>query len=225
MRNFSDSQRLPFIRPKTRGELPHLYKEGGTYFVTFRLFDAIIPRKERAVVRPRMGDCDDFDDLLCLLEDYDPPIRLGSCLLFLHAAAEVVQNALRYFDGQRYELITWCVMPNHVHTIFTPMNGHQPDGILHSWKSYTSHAINKLLNRSGTLWERESFDHLIRSMGSLERLIRYTEANPVEAGLCGHADEWPFSSASHTLMQDMQAGCPDQNRHAKEQAGRPHHKK
>jgi putative transposase len=191
--SFTDPKRHAFVRPKSRGELPHLYREGGTYFVTFRLFDAVVPREMRS---PSVEHAPEFDAPERLLEDYDPPITLGSCLLARRPVAELVQNAFRHFDGDRYELLAWCVMPNHVHVIFVPLGGHQPSDILHSWKSFTSHAINKLLGRSGALWERESFDHLVRSMRSLERFIRYTEQNPVAAGLCDTALAWPFSSRS-----------------------------
>jgi hypothetical protein len=39
---FVDPRELPYVRCTTRGELPHLFKDGCTFFVTFRLFDAVI---------------------------------------------------------------------------------------------------------------------------------------------------------------------------------------
>jgi putative transposase len=190
---FMDANKIGFARPRSRGELPHLYKDGGTYFVTFRLFDAVVPK---ALRNRDTGPNSDFDDPAKLLADYDPPITLGTCLLARREVAELVRNALLHFDAERYELIAWCVMPNHVHVVFAPLGGHEPDRILHSWKSFTAHAVNKLMNRAGALWERESFDHLVRSVRSLERIVRYTEQNPVVAGLCGEARQWPFSSAA-----------------------------
>ena len=109
--------------------------------------------------------------------------------------AEVVQNALRFFHTQRYDLAAWCVMPNHAHAVVTPLVPHTPSGILHSWKSYTSHRINDTLGRLGTLWERESFDHLIRSVDDFEGFVSYVENNPVVAGLCEKPEDWPWSSA------------------------------
>jgi REP element-mobilizing transposase RayT len=130
-----------------------------------------------------------------LLEDYDPPITLGSCLLRQPVNAELVANAIRFFDKKRYELPAWCVMPNHVHAIVSPYAGHSLGKILHSWKSFTSHELKKLLNREGSTWERESFDHLVRSEKSLEAFVEYVEQNPVKAGLVRRAEDWPFSSA------------------------------
>ena len=55
--------------------------------------------------------------------------------------------------------------------------------------------INELLDRSGKLWQRESFDHIVRTVEHLDRFVEYIEQNPVVAGLCEHAEEWEFSSA------------------------------
>ena len=187
---------------RSRGELPHLYKPGGTYFVTFRLADAVVPAAQRmrgnAAQRRQPIDPIDPADLVA---GYDPSLTLGSCTLRDRRVATLVQNALLHFDRRRYDLLGWCVMPNHVHSVFTPLGGHAPDEILHSWKSFTAHEANRLLGRSGAFWERESFDHLVRSVASLERFILYVELNPVVAGLCGNAEDWEFSSARCSVLR------------------------
>ena len=192
----------PLAPIRSRGELPHLYKPGATYFVTFRLADAVIPAAERRPLHaPEACQSIDLLDPAEIVGAYDPPITLGSCALGDHRVATVVQNAMLHFDRQRYDLLAWCVMPNHVHSVFTPLAGSAPDGILHSWKSFTAHQVNRLLARSGSFWERESFDHLVRSIASLERFIRYVEQNPVVAGLCERAENWAFSSARCSLLK------------------------
>ena len=127
----------------------------------------------------------------------EPPLRLGSCVLTRPELARAIEDSLRHFHEQRYLLSAWCVMPNHVHAVFTPLGGHDPSDILHSWKSYTAHEANKRLQTSGTFWERESFDHLIRNMEQFEGFVRYVERNPVEAGLCTSPEDWPYSSCSY----------------------------
>lgn len=184
------------VKPRSRGELPHLYKDGCIYFVTFRLWDAIVPLHERLQRTPSQADCDNPEALIDL---FDPPLQLGSCLLGRPEIARIIEHSLQFFDKERYELVAWCIMPNHVHVIVAPLSHHLSD-ILHAWKSFTSHSVNKMLGRSGTLWERESFDHLIRSMRSLDRLITYTEANPVAAGLCPAPEDWPYSSAKRVVQ-------------------------
>jgi REP element-mobilizing transposase RayT len=188
---------------RSRGELPHLYKEGGSYFVTFRLWDAIIPREQRdhwhelqrlAMQQPRLNDRLFVERIA---EATEPALRRGSCLLEREEAAHIVHDSLLHFDQERYELAAWCVMPNHVHVAYTALAGFAPDEIHHSWKSYSAHEINKAVGRTGTLWERESFDHLIRSIEHYEAFIQYIEANPVVAGFCARAEDWPYSSAAH----------------------------
>ena len=125
----------------------------------------------------------------------EPPLRLGSCMLAKPEVALLVENSLKHFHQERYDLHAWCVMPNHIHVVYTCRGEFAPDSIHHSWKSYTAHKINKLLKRSGAFWERESFDHLIRSVEDLEWFIEYTEQNPVAAGLCTLSGNWRWSSA------------------------------
>jgi len=124
----------------------------------------------------------------------EPPLTSGSCLLKIPQAAKIVQKALLFFEGKRYYLSAWCIMPNHIHLILAPIGEHRLSEILHSLKSYTSNQINKALGRKGPLWERESFDHLIRSTDPYEKFISYIELNPVEAGLCQKPEDWAYSS-------------------------------
>src|SRR5262245_55899719 len=82
----------------------------------------------------------------------------GSCFLQDPRIAEVVQNNLLHFDGERYHLHAWCVMPNHVHVLFTPVSHWELSRIVQSWKSYTAHEGNKILQRSGEFWQPEPYD-------------------------------------------------------------------
>lgn len=107
----------------------------------------------------------------------------GSAILTAHGA--VVADALKYFDGQRYQLDAWCVMPNHVHVLICVPGRAELDRILHSWKSFTAHQIGL-----GVIWQREYFDRIVRGGDELERLRQYIRANPLRAGLM----DWPFVS-------------------------------
>ncbi|MCZ7637771.1 MAG: transposase [Verrucomicrobia bacterium] len=176
---------------RSRGELPHLFKPGGTYFVTYRLWDAVVPADERPTT-PEPSP----DDPEAVAAYYEPPLRAGSCVLGRPEVAGIVIEALEHFDGQRYALHAWCVMPNHVHVVVTPADGHGLSAILHTWKSFTAKAVNRVLGRTGALWERESFDHLVRSFASFRKLVDYTVNNPVKAGWCAQPEEWAFSSVS-----------------------------
>jgi REP element-mobilizing transposase RayT len=104
------------------------------------------------------------------------------------SVAAIVVNALRHFDGNRYQLFSWCVMPNHVHVVFQLMADETLERILHSWKSYSSKKANEFLARSGEFWQREYYDRLIRGEGEFQRAMRYIGENPKKARLEG----WPW---------------------------------
>jgi len=48
------------------------------------------------------------------------------------------------------------------------------------------------IHRSGPLWQKEFFDHLIRSNESYHLKWEYAKENPVRAGLVKESDEWPW---------------------------------
>jgi REP element-mobilizing transposase RayT len=119
----------------------------------------------------------------------------GECLLRRPEIAVVVENALLHFDRQRYRLLAWYVMPNHVHALIETTEGWPLDGVLHSWKSFTSHEANRILQRQGEIWQREYLDRYIRNAEHFEAALRYIEENPVKAGLARIMTDWPWSSA------------------------------
>jgi len=119
----------------------------------------------------------------------------GRCWLSQPEIAETAENALLFFEGQRYGLEAWVVMPNHVHALFTPMAGHSFSEILHSWESYTSNEANRLLGRSGEFWFPDYYDRFIRDERHFARAVEYIEMNPVAAGLCLRPEDWPYGSA------------------------------
>ncbi len=120
----------------------------------------------------------------------------GACVLARPELAAIVEAALRHFDGSRYRLHAWVIMPNHVHALITPLAGHTLSDILHSWKSYSAKQINKQLGQTGQFWQEEYFDRMIRDETHFAAVVDYIENNPVKAGLCAKPDDWRFSSAS-----------------------------
>ena len=194
-----------------RGKLPHLKKEGAVYFVTFRLGDSLpaheiarlkherqaVLEQARAAKSPLAWHeeqqllawyCDQVEALL--------DAGRGACWMRKPEVADLVAGAMKFFHGQRYELRAWVVMPNHVHVVVWPMPGHTLSEILHSWKSYTSKAANKLLHRVvQPFWQAESFDHWVRDDEEHARLVMYVENNPVKAGFCARPEQCLRTSA------------------------------
>ena len=100
----------------------------------------------------------------------------------------MVASAIRHFDGDRYRLFAWCVMPNHVHAVLQPLGTWNLAQILHSWKSFTAQRANALLNRSGAFWQREYYDRMLRDGKEFLRAVEYVGRNPEKAGL----NDWPW---------------------------------
>jgi len=119
----------------------------------------------------------------------------GNCFLHDPRIARLVEDQLLHFDGERYRLLAWVVMPNHVHVLIETFPGHSLSAILHAWKSYTAKVANGLLGRQGPFWHPEYFDRAIRDERHLLAAIKYIHDNPVKAGLVEQVDDWPFSSA------------------------------
>ena len=108
---------------------------------------------------------------------------IGACWLRNPELSAIVENALRHFDGDRYLLGSYVIMPNHVHVLVRPTMEHKLPDILQSWKSFTAKEANKSLGRSGGFWQDESFDHIVRDEQQLQKFSRYIEENPLKAGL------------------------------------------
>src|ERR1700674_4018866 len=80
---------------------------------------------------------------------------------------ETVAGALRHFDAERYQLIGFVVMNDHVHVVVTPLGTHRLDAIVQSWKSYTANRLQRSHQREGAVWQHEYFDRVIRDEGEL----------------------------------------------------------
>ena len=119
----------------------------------------------------------------------------GECFLKDPMVAKLVQDSLLKFDGDRYNLFAWCVMPNHEHAMMTRSESHELETIMQAHKSYTAHEANKLLRRKGRFWMDEYFDRYVRNQDHFYNALRYIENNPVRTRLCAKPSDWPFSSA------------------------------
>lgn len=195
-----------------RRHLPHFQPPGATLFVTFRLVgsipqvilrellverervDAILDRIADPIERDRRADLEER----CLFARWDAALdtaQQGPFWLRDSHIATLVAESLHHRDGQVYTLDAYCIMPNHVHLICTPLP--KPDGtyhalaaILHSLKRYMARQANELLGRKGQFWQHENYDRVVRDEDELHRIIAYVMNNPVKAGLVATWEEW-----------------------------------
>jgi REP element-mobilizing transposase RayT len=173
--------------------LPHWRQSGATYYVTFRLADSMPQEKLRELTleqgewrkrhpEPRSPSVvAEYHRLFSEKVEQWLDAGAGSCVLREPDAAKIVADTLKHFDGQRYRLGEWVVMPNHVHLLVTPLPQHELSDILHSWKSFTANKINERFHRTGTLWQHESYDHIVRDDDELHRIEQYIRDNPAKA--------------------------------------------
>jgi REP element-mobilizing transposase RayT len=180
----------PSFLIRSRGRLPHWELDDATYFITFRLKDSLpldVVRRLRSerqrLIRTATNPAERAEIDRLFFNEFDGELDRGGGSCFLSEHAGVIADALRFFDGSRYELLAWCVMPNHVHVLIHLMRGSDLSRVVHSWKSYTSHQIGK-----GEIWQAEYFDRIVRDARELRRVIRYVRGNPTKAGL----RDWPW---------------------------------
>ena len=192
----------------SRGYLPHVKREGTSYFVTFRLADSL-PREvllrfeqEHAGALRRLPANTPAE----AVEEINRELRRkieryldqghGECHLRRPDIADLTAEALRHYDGIQYQLDDWVVMPNHVHVVLWPKPNFTLSEILKGRKRHSARQANLILGLTGeTFWQRESYDHWIRNDEEKSRIRRYIRMNPVKAGLCKAPEEWKWSSA------------------------------
>jgi putative transposase len=104
--------------------------------------------------------------------------------------ADLMQIGLRYFDGDRYDLQAWCIMPNHVHVLLVTAPNVLLGQIVKTWKSQATRLINAKTISSGPIFARDYFDRYIRNSLQMNRAIAYIEHNPINAGLCQTREDW-----------------------------------
>lgn len=180
----------------SRGYLPHFEHEEVCQFVTFGLRDAfpketllrmnedlkLLPDNERSHYRRRT--------LERVLDQGH-----GERLFDRPELASLVEDSIRFFHNEKYSLEAWVVMPNHVHVLFECHPGHSLSEVIHSWKSFTSKEIGKLIGRPGTIWQEDYWDRFIRNAEHYQNCVHYIAQNPVKAGLCTCAEQWKWGSA------------------------------
>ena len=185
----------------SRGYLPHFDSNEVIQHVTFHLADSL-PKEVVAQLVVEIQQLDSEHQkiekrrLLEALVDAGH----GACWLRRPDCAQVVQDALLHFDGDRYRIIAWVVMPNHVHALFQTVDGWSMNSVVGSWKTFTANAIGRIVRHSDTplphVCHPEFWDRFIRDQNHFASALDYIHNNPVKAGLAAHPEDWPWSSAS-----------------------------
>lgn len=187
--------------------LPHWQQNGTLTFITFRADDSLPKHviEEWKSEQRRLLREHGIDPLVagwkqqllkfpkeiqneirnCLSEKWHNDLDAchGKCILRQPMLAKIVAESLHKFDGNRYELTDFIIMPNHVHLLAAFAVAASILKQCESWKHFTARQINRTLGRTGRLWQQDGFDHLVRSESQFDWLRNYLAQNPVKAGL------------------------------------------
>ncbi|MBI5395907.1 MAG: transposase [Verrucomicrobia bacterium] len=216
MRFFDPYDRIAIIGRK----LPHWSQAGTICFITWRTHDSI----PKAVLEEWLADRDrwlvshgilpSMPDWNARLAQLSPALIAefhntlsarwqdsldachGECVLRRPELAEIVSKSLLHFDGDRYAMLDFVVMPNHVHLLATFSDEEAMLAQCESWKHFMATQINKRLGGSGRFWQQDAFDHLVRHEAQFERLRQYIAENPSKAKL--KAGEFVHYSNPHS---------------------------
>jgi len=217
-----------------RRRLPHFDKPNAIYFVTSCLHGSIpakglkdIEDYRKALKKSSSANVDDSKQsqttqwkLLFARSDQWLDRAQGVNHLSNKRLAEIVEDALLHFAGQRYAIWAWVVMSNHIHWIFEPdvdwvaslgkaADQRTPrERITHSVNRFSAKQCNQILGTSGKFWQEESYDHCVTESDELQRIINYIEMNPVKARRCSSPEKFKFSSAHYRQKNKFSEGCP-----------------
>ncbi|MDO8754591.1 MAG: transposase, partial [Anaerolineales bacterium] len=118
--------------------------------------------------------------------------------------AKIVADSILYHDGNWFDVLAYCIMPNHGHLVLTPYESSETTDysltkIMHNIKRNSANHANKILGRTGAFWQHENYDHYARDEAELERIIKYVLYNPVKAGLTDDWTKWKWSYCKYEM--------------------------
>ncbi len=204
-----------------RRNLPHIQPRGATFLVNFRLAGSL---PEEVLVQLR-SEAEQLEKMLQQIKDpherllvrdkeqrrlfgkWDDALhksQTGPFWLKEDKVASIVATSIRYHDGNWFDLLAYCIMPNHGHVVLAPYQKSSDADygltqITHNIKRNSAKQANEVLGRSGAFWQHESYDHYTRNEAELQRIIKYVLLNPVKAGLVEHWQDWKWTYCKYDL--------------------------
>jgi len=97
------------------------------------------------------------------------------------------------------------VMPDHVHLLLKPSEGISLSRVMHGIKGVTAHKINLLRKTHGSIWQKESYDRIMRDGKEVDEKLNYMYNNPLKKGLTDNPDHyigWWFNEKAYSENDD-----------------------
>lgn len=200
-----------------RRNLPHLQFDYSYFFITFRLFTSL---PKEVVEGLKKYYLDNKSRVLKIKDNKLKSVKLyelqkryfgifdrhldnnKECINYLSdpRIANIVKESIMFRDGTDYDTVSYCILPNHVHLLIYVERFVKPlYKILQTLKRYTARESNKIINRTGSFWHEESYDHIVRNRTELKNIINYIMTNPVKAGLVKNESDWKRSYCKYRL--------------------------
>ncbi|MEX2309991.1 MAG: transposase [Pirellulales bacterium] len=175
--------------------LPHWRQDGATYFVTFRLGDSL-PQEKREYLKRVREQWERTHPPPRTTQEWETLARevfrqeeawldegYGACHFRDPKLAACLEEALLHFQDDRYFISCWVILPNHCHLVIRPLRDFQLETILQGIKGVVARRVNAHIGSSGSLWQDESYDRIVRDEEHLWRVIQYIGRNPRQGGL------------------------------------------
>jgi putative transposase len=204
-----------------RRNLPHIQPRGATFLDNFRLADSL----PKEVVEQLRAEADQLVKRISIIKDskersllhdkeqrklfgkWDDALhksQMGPFWLKDERIAQIVADSILYHDGAWFDVIAYCIMPNHVHLVLMPYESSDTADyslmkIMHNIKRNSANYANKILGRAGIFWQHESYDHFARDEKELERIIKYVLYNPVKEGLTDDWTKWKWTYCKYEM--------------------------
>ncbi len=179
--------------------LPHLNYENSMFFITYRIAGSLpkhilkeyIYEKKNNQIPPK------------LFEKYEDYLDTKNGELSRTDIAKVVDESLWHYHKKHFNLLAFCIMPNHVHFLINT-NGYPYRNLyslMKSIKGVSANKINKILGKSGQFWHHESYDRMVRDINELSNTIEYI-LNPVKAKLVNNWRNWEYTYVNERYLNE-----------------------
>jgi putative transposase len=109
---------------------------------------------------------------------------------FSSAERRIVLDHVCSGHGRFYDLAATMVMPDHAHLILKPRDGFSLSRIMKGIKGVAAHRVNMSRGTTGTVWQDESWDRILRDAAEFDEKLQYMIDNPVKAGLTENGEEY-----------------------------------
>ena len=173
------------------GKLPHWSQDGTLQFITMRMCDSL-PGEVLADLKARRDSFLSHNPRPWAYEvamEYQKVIGsrymafldrgYGECILKHPQAREIVGEAISYHEGLSFEVLSYVIMPNHLHLLARFDATVEISEVIASIKRFTTNRINRMFDRGGKLWQDEYYDRIIRNPTHLDNCLGYIRSNPL----------------------------------------------